>query len=116
MAVLVTLMLRGPQTLSELRVNAGALGGPADAAAVQAVLADLSDRAQPLVTALARQVGQSAQRYVQLICPESSAGLATAAIEAEPVSVPGQPSMAERLAALEARVAELESKLGPLLS
>lgn len=116
MAVLVTLMLRGPQTLSELRANAAVLGGPADAAAVQAVLADLSDRAQPLVTALARQVGQSAQRYVQLICPETSAGLATAAIEAEPAPLPGQPSMADRVAALEARVAELEAKLGPLLS
>lgn len=118
MAVLVTLMLRGPQTLSELRSNAAALGGPAEASAVQAVLADLADRAQPLVGATARQVGQSAQRYTQLISPEAAAGYTTGPIEAEPASAlpAGGPSMSERMAALEARVAELEAKLGPLLS
>lgn len=118
MAVLVTLMLRGPQTLSELRANAAALGGPAEAAGVQALLADLSDRAQPLVAALARQAGQSAQRYTQLICPESAAGLATAPFESEPLpsSATGGSSLSERVTALEARVAELEAKLGPLLS
>lgn len=113
MAVLATLMLRGPQTLAELRSNAAPLGGPADAAGVQAVLADLADRAQPLVSALARQSGQSAQRYVQLLCTDDS--LQTAAIEGEPLPAPGAPSLAERVTQLEARVAELESKLGPLL-
>ena len=112
MAVLVTLMLRGPQTLSELRTNAAVLGGPSDAAAVQTLLADLADRAQPLVGALARQVGQSAQRYTQLT---------TGPIETEPLPVVGSggasgTSLSDRVAALEARVAELEAKLGPLLS
>src|SRR5688572_1268467 len=46
-AVLVTLMLRGPQTQAELRSNASALGGPSDADGVAAVLRDLTDRAQP---------------------------------------------------------------------
>lgn len=115
MAVLATLMLRGPQTLAELRTNAAPLGGPSEAAGVQAVLADLSDRAQPLVSALARQVGQSAQRYVQLLAPDS--GLETAEIEPEVLeaSAPGTPSLAQRVATLEARVAELEAKLAPLL-
>ena len=121
MAVLVTLMLRGPQTLSELRTNAAVLGGPSDAAAVQTLLADLADRAQPLVGALARQVGQSAQRYTQLISPEAAAGLTTGPIETEPLPVVGSggasgTSLSDRVAALEARVAELEAKLGPLLS
>ena len=121
MAVLATLMLRGPQTLSELRANAAVLGGPPDAAGVQAVLADLADRAQPLVAALSRQVGQSAQRYTQLICPEAAAGLSTGPIEAEALSPAASSSgasssLSERVAALEARVAELEAKLGPLLS
>src|SRR5690349_1936516 len=53
-AVLVTLMLRGPQTQAELRSNAAALGGPADADGVAAVLKDLTDRAQPLVVLLPR--------------------------------------------------------------
>lgn len=117
MAVLVALMLRGPQTLSELRANAAPLNGPADTAGVQAVLADLADRAQPLTAALARQPGQSAQRYTQLICPEAAAGLQTGPVEAaEPASTePGAPSLAARVAALEARVAELETKLADLL-
>src|ERR1700757_549549 len=39
LAVLVTLMLRGPQTGPELRANAHALGGPADLEGLQSVLA-----------------------------------------------------------------------------
>lgn len=119
MAVLVTLMLRGPQTLSELRANAAPLNGPADVAGVQAVLADLADRAKPLVGALARQTGQSAQRYAQLLSPDADLALSGASIDAEPpvaaVAMAG-PGLAERVALLEARVAELEAKLGPLLS
>lgn len=118
MAVLAALMLRGPQTLSELRANAAPLGGPADSAGVQAVLADLADRAQPLAASLARQAGQSAQRYTQLICPEAAAGLQHGPVEileAAAASEPGAPSLAARMAALEARVAELETKLADLL-
>lgn len=117
MAVLVTLMLRGPQTLSELRANAAPMNGPADIAGVQAVLADLADRAQPLVSALARQAGQSAQRYTQLICPEAAADLQTGAVEdvAFVSADPAATSLAARMAALEARVTELETKLAALL-
>lgn len=121
-AVLVSLMLRGPQTLAELRANAASLGGPADAAGVQAVLADLADRAQPLIASLARQVGQSAQRYAQLLCPPTDAGtvLSDAPIEVEPVTTAAPrvevQALVDRIAALEARVAQLESQLAPLLS
>lgn len=115
MAVLAVLMLRGPQTLSELRANAAALNGPADIAGVRAALEDLADRAQPLIAALARQPGQSAQRYTQLICPETSAGLQTGPVESVAASAgaPSAVSVAERVAALEARVAELEARLTP---
>lgn len=121
MAVLVTLMLRGPQTLSELRANAQPLGGPADAAAVQALLVDLADRAQPLVAALSRQSGQSAQRYAQLLCPDANAALSSGPIEAEPAPAPASSgpdvqALTDRIAALEARVAQLEAQLAPLLS
>ncbi|MGQ0501106.1 MAG: YceH family protein [Panacagrimonas sp.] len=113
MAVLATLMLRGPQTLSELRANAALLNGPADVTALQAVIADLADRAQPLVAPLARQPGQSAQRFTQLICAESSAGLQTGAMEpGEPTGAgPRGSSLADRVAALEARIADLEARL-----
>src|SRR3546814_2468711 len=47
-AVLVTLMLRGPQTLAELRSNAASLNGPNEDDGIRAELEDLADRAQPL--------------------------------------------------------------------
>ena len=125
MAVLVALMLRGPQTLAELRANAAPLGGPADVAGVQAVLVDLADRAQPLVAPLSRQAGQSAQRYAQLLCPDANVSLSDAPIDAEPaIASPASSgsssadvqALTERIAALEARMAQLESQLAPLLS
>src|SRR3546814_347615 len=59
-AVLVTLMLRGPQTLAELRSNAASLNGPNDDDGIRAALDDLADRAQPLAAQLPRASGQSA--------------------------------------------------------
>lgn len=112
MAVLVTLMLRGPLTLAELRASAAPINGPADTAGVHAALEDLADRAQPLVAALARQPGQSAQRYTQLICPDAAEGLQTGSFEAAPAAEAGVPSLTQRVAYLEQRLAELERQLG----
>src|SRR3546814_16967340 len=67
-AVLVTLMLRGPQTLAELRSNAASLNGPNDDDGIRAALDDLADRAQPLAAQLPRAYGQSAVRYGHLMC------------------------------------------------
>jgi uncharacterized protein len=110
-AVLASLMLRGPLTLAEIRANAGAIGGPQDAEGVQATLRDLADRAQPLVSELARQPGQSATRWRHRVTnepdpePEVFAGGERAAESS------GSRSLELRIAALEARVAELEERL-----
>jgi uncharacterized protein YceH (UPF0502 family) len=104
-AVLVTLMLRGPQTTAELRANAAALGGPAEAEGVQAALDDLADRAQPLVQTLPRLAGQSAVRHVHLLCGEPDLSALAAA---EP------PSRGSANAGLEARLVELEQRLASL--
>lgn len=118
LAVLVTLMLRGPQTAAELRANAAPLGGPAEIEALRALLADLADRAQPLVQTLPRAAGQSAVRYAHTLC-----GACAPAEEPEPARpapapapAPTASELAElraRLQALEARVAELEARLAP---
>lgn len=119
MAVLATLMLRGPQTPAELRANAAVLNGPADADGVQAALNDLADRAQPLVMMLPRLPGQAAARWTHLLCgqPEFSAQ-ELAAAAAPPVARSGAPAPSgggmERLAQLESRVAELEARLADL--
>ncbi|WP_029922019.1 YceH family protein [Nevskia soli] len=114
LAVLVTLMLRGPQTGSELRANAHALGGPADAEGLQAVLASLHDRAQPLVTELPRAPGQKEARQAHLLCGTPTPGMDLVAPDvrshaAAADEVPLQ--LEQRLRALEARVSELEQRL-----
>jgi uncharacterized protein len=114
LAVLVTLMLRGPQTAAELRANAEALGGPKDADALDAALNDLLDRAQPLVVQLARAPGRSAVRWAHTLSGVPSA-------EALPAAEPersrgsagtGLAELQARIEALEARVTELETQLG----
>ena len=117
LAVLVTLMLRGAQTGSELRANAQPLGGPTDAEALQAVLASLHDRAQPLVTQLPRSAGQKEERLAHLLCGAPAPGLAVAApdLRAHAAADDGVAMQLEqRLRALEARVAELEQRLPPV--
>jgi uncharacterized protein YceH (UPF0502 family) len=122
LAVLVTLMLRGPQTLSELRGNAQPLGGPPEAEAMQAVLSSLQDRAQPLVTELPRAPGQKEARQAHLLCGAPPL-LATPVYGAEdaPAESGGRiraqvqpPAWEQRIEALEARVAELERLLASL--
>jgi len=107
-AVLVTLILRGPQTPAELRSNASALGGPADADGVAAVLKDFTDRAQPLVVLLPRAPGQKEARYAHTLSgpPE----LPAAAPAPTPAPRAALAELEEKIRALEARVAALEAK------
>lgn len=118
LGVLLTLMLRGPQTVSELRSNAAGLGGPTDAEGVARALSDLADRAQPLVVLLPRASGQKEARNAHTLC-------GTPELRAEPAPDPAPPRAAapaspalealeERLRALEARVAALESPRDPV--
>jgi uncharacterized protein YceH (UPF0502 family) len=116
-AVLATLMLRGPQTLAELRANASVLNGPADIEGVQAALDDLADRAQPLVKQLPRASGQSTIRYAHLLCGEAAIPLMAdaPAVSGSGASSPSNAALiaqlVERIEALEARVAEIERSL-----
>lgn len=115
-AVLVTLMLRGPQTISELRSNAQGLKGPPDREGVQEQLELLMDRADPLVLRLPRGAGQKEDRYAHQLCGEVSnddGPPPTATLGAAEASdtVSGDE---DRIAALEARVADLEQRLAAL--
>ncbi|MEC9363353.1 MAG: DUF480 domain-containing protein, partial [Pseudomonadota bacterium] len=115
-AVLVALMLRGAQTQAELRAHAEALNGPTDLDGVQAALTDLADRAQPLVTELARAPGQSATRWAHLLCGAPAAdAVAPASPRSAAAAAPANDdivALRERVAALEARMAGLEAQLG----
>lgn len=106
-AVLVTLMLRGPQTVAELKSNAAYIGGPADAAAVEAALQDLADRSTPLVSQLPRQSGQAATRWAHRLCGEPEVDVSATPLRGGDAATE---ALEARIAALEARVAALEAQ------
>jgi uncharacterized protein len=65
-ALLAELMLRGPQTVGELRNRCERMTEFADLSAVEAVLAQLQQSGPPMVTRLPRQAGRKEQRYAQV--------------------------------------------------
>ena len=78
-AIVCELLLRGPQTVGELRTRAARMATINDAAEVEAALDSLAARPIPLVAKLPREHGQREQRYVELF---SAAGANTAAAAA----------------------------------
>ena len=75
LAVLCVLMLRGPQTVGELKSRTERLASFRDLESVEAVLADLAARPEPMVALGERAPGQKEPRWVQLVgeAPEASA-------------------------------------------
>lgn len=108
-ALLATLMLRGPQTVSELRANADRLHSFADVSTVDGYLDELATwPAGALVVKLPRQPGMREQRWAQLLCgPVDFKAPENAAPAAE---------SSGRIAELEQRVAQLEQAVAELRS
>ncbi|HBI11810.1 MAG TPA: DUF480 domain-containing protein [Franconibacter pulveris] len=110
-ALVATLMLRGPQTPGELRSRVGRMYEFADMAEVESALEGLANREDgPFVARLPREPGKRESRYMHLFSGETET--LVAAVEA--VSAPAD-SLTQRVEALEAEVAELKSRLEPLL-
>jgi uncharacterized protein YceH (UPF0502 family) len=109
-ALMATLMLRGPQTPGELRINAERLHRFADLSSLEAYLAELAARpAGALVVELPRASGARENRWMHLLSGEPADAPAHAhARAADPVPAP------DRLAALEARIARLEARIAAL--
>jgi len=107
LAVLCELMLRGPQTLGELRTRAERMHPFGDLAEVESVLDHMSE----LVTKLPRRLGEKEARYAHLLSgepPVSAPGPASAA------TPPGPPAQSGRIGALEAEIAQLRRELEDL--
>src|SRR5258706_1235790 len=68
-AVLAELLLRGPQTLGELRGRASRMHPMETTDVVKDLLRALEDRSEPLVRELPPSPGSRAERFVQLLCP-----------------------------------------------
>ena len=68
-ALLAVLLLRGPQTLAELRARSERLEAFATVDDVERELAAMADRDEPLVGLLPRQPGRKEARFGQLLAP-----------------------------------------------
>lgn len=69
-ALLATLVLRGPQTAAELRANCERLHRFADVSSVEAFLDELAGKSPPRVVRLARAPGAREARWAHLLCGE----------------------------------------------
>jgi uncharacterized protein len=106
LAILCELMLRGPQTLGELRTRAERMHHFDEVSEVESVL----DRMPELVTKLPRRPGEKEARYAHLL--SGAPDVAAPALEQAVDSI--APPRADRIAALEAEVARLHQELEAL--
>ena len=105
-AVLAVLMLRGPQTIGEIRERTGRLHEFSDLNEVQETLDDLARRDDPLIVKLERQPGQKEARYAHLLGgPVDAASLPAAAEKRSTAPDNG------RLETLETEIASLKNEL-----
>jgi uncharacterized protein YceH (UPF0502 family) len=106
-ALVCTLMLRGPQTLGELKNHSQRLFGFDDIDDVQFAINHLVEREPPLATALPRQPGQKEGRYAHLLCGEPDVPVP----EATTVSAPSTGGLAARVSELETELEEIKLRL-----
>ena len=106
-AVLCVLMLRGPQTLGEVKTRTNRLAEFANLADVEAVVRELI--ARELAVEMARQPGQKEIRYAHVLSGPPS----EAATEAR-VDIAAAEPRRDRIAELEASLDEVRRELGEL--
>lgn len=110
-ALLCVLMLRGPQTVGELRTRSERLFAFDSLPEVEETLAALSTRTpEPLVLKLPRQPGTKESRYTHLLSPPPDA----ASIPENAGSTPTTPAPAPAATsapAVDVRIAQLEAEL-----
>ena len=125
--VLAELMLRGPQTVGELRSRAERMAPLPDLGAVEEVLAELRRHGPPLVAQLPRQAGRKEPRWAQLLAgmPEfveeeelgerAETGAETAPVAREPAGA-RMARLEEEVGALRGDIAELRREIEELIA
>lgn len=101
-AIVAVLLLRGPQTIGELRERTGRLYEFSGLGEVQEALDALMRRDEPIITKLERQPGQKEARYAHLLTGEMNLDVAAA------------PRMRSETPQQNDRVARLEEELQTL--
>jgi hypothetical protein len=120
LALLAVLLLRGHQTVGELRIRTERMADFADLGDVEAELALLSGLPDPLVRRLPRQLGHKEERWAQLLTGEPPLNFgrneATEATEAVggPRSVPVRDEVASLRADVDVLRAEVSAVRGEL--
>ena len=118
-ALITMLMLRGPQTAGELRINCERLHKFADISSVESFLVELSERpAGALVMELPRQPGSRENRWMHLLSgvPAVTEQTATpvSSSTSSDVTVGEIAALKANVAKLEAEVAQLRATVGKL--
>ena len=108
-AILAELLLRGPQTLGELRGRASRMQPFESIDAVKNMLAAMMTRDEPLARQLPPSPGSRAERYVQLLSPDSHSTESPSIAPAAASAPAGD--LASRVGTLEAEVAGLRHAL-----
>jgi hypothetical protein len=116
--LLAVLMLRGPQTAGELRINTDRLHRFADISAVEGYLQELAARpAGALVVELSRAPGSRETRWAHLLSGPPQNVADAPGTRAEPPSAASDlMELTRRVAALEARIDELDAAIAAALS
>lgn len=109
-ALVCELMLRGPQTLGELRSHAERMYRFDDLASLEAALQKLGERQPPLVKKLPRLPGTKEPRYAQLLAGDKAEWVAST----EPEEAGAWQPPDDRVTRLETDIAELKQQLNDL--
>jgi uncharacterized protein len=111
-ALLAALMLRGPQTAGELRINCDRLQRFADISSVEGFLHELAERSTgPMVIELPRQTGSRENRWMHLLSGEPDIEAMTSGY----AKMDGRDNLGVgEIAALKANVARLEGEVETL--
>lgn len=119
-ALLTVLLLRGPQTAAELRLNAARFHAFADISSVEAFLDELAENDPPYVVKLQRMPGERESRWMHLLCGEvtqadmrqgSAVDESIAPSEFEALKAE-QKQLADKVARLQALVEQMAGELG----
>ena len=112
-AIVCVLMLRGPQTVGELRTRTERLHPFENLAEVETVLNELSARQPPLLAKLPRQPGTKESRYAHLLSGPVELPSGDRPVPIEPATAAVRAEN-DRIAALETQTAELRRELDEL--
>lgn len=107
-AVVSVLMLRGAQTLGELKERTKRLFEFSSLEEVEQTLNDLAKRSEPVVAKLERLPGQKESRYAQLLTGEIDMEAAAASFQHQ---TSGAGSQSERISNLETEIENLKEEL-----